>query len=101
VPGKRVAIHLRLDAVDRMVPDIMRGFGAVPKRGAEVGGILIGTIQPGKVQIDDFEPIPCSYSRGPSYLLTQSEKATFDDVCRRRSKEIVGYYRSHTRDGLA
>jgi len=103
-PGQPVVIQLSIDVVDRMSADILRGFGAVPKRGAEVGGILIGTTQPGKVntvRIEDFEAIPCTYSRGPSYLFTDAERALFNEVCQRRSAEIVGYYRSHTRDGLA
>ena len=102
-PGQPV-IHLSINVVDRMSGDILRGFGAVPKRGAEVGGILIGTTQPGKVnavRIEDFEVIPCTYSRGPSYLLTDAERTLFNEVCQRRNAEIVGYYRSHTRDGLA
>jgi hypothetical protein len=114
VPGRPVVIHLRLDVVDRMSVDILRGFGAVPKRGAEVGGILVGTITPGNpagdastVRIEDFEAVPCKYVRGPSYLLTEYERMLFDEVCERRSPEnaghtyAVGYYRSHTRDGLA
>ncbi len=103
-PGQPVVIHLSVDVVDRMGADILRGFGAVPKRGAEVGGVLIGTTQRGDVhtiRIEDFEAIPCTYSRGPSYLLTDAERALFEEVCQRRSAEIVGYYRSHTRDGLA
>ena len=43
VPGQPVIVHLRLDVVDRLAAEVMRGFGAVPKRGAEVGGVLIGT----------------------------------------------------------
>ncbi len=109
VPGKPVAIHLRLDVVDRMSVDILRGFGAVPKRGAEVGGVLAGTIEPGEitnVRIEDFEAIPCKYVRGPSYLLTEYERMLFDEVCERRSPKnagktyAIGYYRSHTREGL-
>ncbi len=56
----------------------MRGFGSVPKRGAEVGGFLIGTIRPGVpaiVRIDDFEPVACEYRRGPSYLFTEEDGA--------------------------
>lgn len=102
--GQPVVIQLNIDLVDRLGADILRGFGAVPKRGAEVGGILIGTIQPGAistVRIDDFEAVPCSYARGPSYLLTEEERVSFDAACQSRGKDIVGYYRSHTRDGLA
>ncbi len=114
VPGRPVVIHLRLDVVDRMAADILRGFGAVPKRGAEVGGILVGTITQGNapgdvstIRIEDFEAVPCKYVRGPSYLLTEYERMLFDEVCERRGPEngghtyAVGYYRSHTRDGLA
>lgn len=110
VPGKRVAIHLRLEVIDRMSVDILRGFGAVPKRGAEVGGVLAGTIEAGEitiVRIEDFEAVPCKYVRGPSYLPTEYERMLFDEVCERRSVKngghtyAVGYYRSHTREGLS
>jgi hypothetical protein len=104
VPGKPLVIQLNVDMVDRMGADILRGFGAVPKRGAEVGGILIGVTQPGDIntiRIDDFEALPCTYARGPSYLLTDAERAVFDQACLRRRAEIVGYYRSHTREGFA
>jgi hypothetical protein len=111
--GQPVAIHLRLEVVDRMAADILRGFGSVPKRGAEVGGILVGVITPGNqpgdvsiVRIEDFEPVPLKYVRGPSFLLTEYERMLFDEVCERRSPQnggrtyAVGYYRSHTRDGF-
>ena len=104
VPGQPVAIHLSIDVVDRMGADMLRGFGAVPKRGAEVGGVLIGSITDGQVRtvrVDDFEAIPCTYARGPSYLLTDAERARFEETCRRRSAGVVGYYRSHTREGLS
>jgi len=105
VPGKPVAVHLRLDVVDRLAAEFLRGLGAVPKRGAEVGGVLLGSTEPGWakdtsiVRVDDFEPVPCSYARGPSYLLTDDDRKLFDEVCRLRNP--VGYYRSHTREGLS
>lgn len=43
-PRKPQIVRLSLDAVDRMQQDVMRGFGAVPRRGAEVGGVLIGSV---------------------------------------------------------
>ncbi|MBZ5601977.1 MAG: hypothetical protein LAO79_06700 [Acidobacteriia bacterium] len=110
VPGKPVTVHLHLDVVDRMLAEVMRGFGAVPKRGAEVGGVLIGSIEHGDhsiVRIEDFEPVECDYKRGPSYLFTDTEAAAFQQAVRRwqpdatRPDYAVGFYRSHTRDGLA
>jgi hypothetical protein len=110
VPGQPVAVHLHLDVVDRLLAEIMRGFGAVPKRGAEVGGLLIGTVQPGDpaiVRVEDFESIECDYKRGPSFVLVDADRAAFEDACARwrpdesRSAYAVGYFRSHTRDGLS
>src|SRR5258708_32563511 len=86
----------------------MRGFGSVPKRGAEVGGFLIGTIRPGVpaiVRIDDFEPAACEYRRGPSYQFTEEDSAALEDGWRRLQPSVspsaypVGVFRSHTRGG--
>jgi hypothetical protein len=121
-PRQSVVVHLRLDAVDRLAAEIMRGFGSVPKRGAEVGGFLVGTIRPGPaiasgaamapsvaaiVTIDDFEPIACEYRRGPSFLFTKEDSAGLEDTWRRLQPDVspgayaVGYFRSHTRDGFS
>jgi len=110
VPGQSVVVHLRLDVVDRLAAEVMRGFGSVPKRGAEIGGFLIGTIRPGVpaiVRIDDFEPIACEYRRGPSYQFTEEDDAALEEGWGRFQPSVspsaytVGYFRSHTRDGFA
>jgi hypothetical protein len=109
VSGQPVVVHLRLDVVDRLAAEVMRGFGSVPKRGAEVGGFLIGTIRPGApaiVRVDDFEPVACEYRRGPSYLFTEEDGVALEDGWRRFQPSVsplaytVGYFRSHTRDGF-
>lgn len=109
VPDSPVVIRIHLDVIDRLGPEVMRGFGAVPKRGAEVGGVLLGTIEPGRrpvVRIEDFEPVACAYKRGPSYLFTEGDAQAFEDAVERwrpggsHPAYAVGFYRSHTRDGL-
>jgi hypothetical protein len=115
VEGQPVTIHLHLEVVDRLGPEIMRGFGAVPKRGAEVGGLLLGAIEQEAaedgvrtvVRIEDFEPVACDYKRGPSFVLTEEDGALFEEACARWQPDgsqpayAVGYYRSHTRDGMS
>ena len=110
VPGQSVVVHLRLDVVDRLAAEVMRGFGSVPKRGAEIGGFLIGTIRPGMpafVRIDDFEPVACEYRRGPSYQFTEDDGVALEETWQRLqpsaspSAYTVGYFRSHTRDGFS
>ncbi len=108
-PGKTFAVRLSFDVVDRMLQDVMRGFGAVPKRGAEVGGVLLGRVSKGEktiVIIDDFETVPIEYKRSPSFLLSDEDGKAFDGVVQRTRSGAdpllrpVGYFRSNTREGV-
>ena len=105
VPGK--SIRISLDVVDRLQQDVMRGFGAVPRRGAEIGGVLLGSAyDDGSVAVEEYELIPIEYKRGPSYLLSVEDvgafEATVDELRKKSGDGIrpVGYFRSHTRDGV-
>ncbi|MBM3754294.1 MAG: hypothetical protein FJW38_09975 [Acidobacteria bacterium] len=108
---KAVSVQIQFDIVDRILLEVMKGFGSVPKRGAEVGGILLGTTERNKlgellVKIEDFEPVNCDHAQGPSYVLSESDRDAFDEACERwqrgpdRRIYAVGYYRGHTRDGV-
>lgn len=110
VPGKPVAVHLRFDVIDRLQLEVMRGFGAVPRRGAEIGGVLLGHSlegEPATVYIDDFEVVQCEYRNGPTFQLSETDLIQFDQVLERWKPEAspalypVGFYRSTTRDELA
>src|SRR5262245_34792405 len=82
VPEKPVAVHLHFDVIDRMSPEILRGLGALKRRGAEVGGLLLGKVQPGAPQtitIEDFEPVPTEYLTGPSYNLSSKDLLVLED----------------------
>lgn len=109
VPDKSVTIYIDFDLVDRLGHEIMRGFGAVPKRGAEVGGILLGSAEMGDrmvVRIEDFVGIPCEHLHGPSYVLSEKDMQSFDQALERcrlapgKPLYAVGYYRSNTREVL-
>jgi hypothetical protein len=109
IPGQSLVIRMRLDLIDRLEAEIKRGFLAVPRGGAEVGGILIGAFCPGDpamVNIDDFALVPCAYQSGPSFLLSEEDEAAFEETFKRwqpsasSSSYAVGYFRSHTREGF-
>ncbi|MEZ5351726.1 MAG: hypothetical protein R2762_03755 [Bryobacteraceae bacterium] len=110
VPGKPVSVQLEIDLVDRLLQEIMRGFGVVPRRGVEMGGILWGSVQVSaegyRVVVEDFEPVPCQHSKGPAWLLCDEEQVLFEDTLARwahaegKRTFAVGFYRSHTREGL-
>jgi len=106
-PGKPVSISIEFDVIDRLNFDIMKGYGAVPKRGAEVGGILLGTAEPGDrlvVKIEDFVTVPCEHLRGPSYILSDSDMTRFGEALDQwtpapdKRIHAVGYFRSSTRN---
>jgi hypothetical protein len=107
-PSKKTVVYLDFDVVDRLNFDVMKGFGAVPRRGAEVGGILLGTVETGEttvVRIEDAIAVACEYLRGPSYILSEADLGRFDEIASRYddgggAKTVVGYYRSNTRDTL-
>lgn len=110
VPGKPLTVEIDFDAVDNILMEVMQGFGAVPRRGVEVGGILLGKAEGGDsrmVRVADFEPVLCEHARGPSYLLSEADRRRFRETLERWGPEAanrlyaVGMFRSHTRDGLA
>ncbi len=112
--GKPIEVRVEFDVIDRMSAEVMRGFGSVPKRGAEVGGILLGSVErAGKlvVHIQDFLVVACDYRRGPSYQLTNTDTQRFADAITEAGQPSlsvgpglesrpIGYFRSHTRDGM-
>jgi hypothetical protein len=111
VEGKPYEIRLALDVVDRLNPEVMRGFGAVRRRGTEVGGILLGSIEPTGdhhilITVQDFELVSCEYAFGPSYQLSPDDLQRFRtslakfDPSSGKPVYTVGFFRSHTRDGL-
>jgi len=106
VPGKEISIQLSLDVVDRLQQDVMRGFGAVPRRGAEVGGVLLGTVASAgpAVRVQNYVLVPIEYKHGPSYRLSENDLDAFQAAVRKsRDEKIlrpIGYFRSHTRDGV-
>ena len=107
---KPISVQLQFDVVDRILLEVMRGFGAVPKRGAEVGGILLGTAEMHGdrivVNVEDFEAVDCDHASGPSFILSEDDQAAFRESMDRwkrgpdRGIYAVGYYRGHTRDGI-
>ena len=96
-------IQIGLDVVGRLGAAIERGLGAGP-RGMEIGGILLGRTLPGfgrAVLVEDFELTPCEHLRGASFTLSPKDRRQLGTRLERRPpREVVGYFRSHTRPGM-
>ena len=114
--GHPVKVSLHFDFVDKLLVEIMKGFGSIPRRGAEVGGLLLGTSQTKDgelyITVQDFHPVACEHAGGPSYHLSAKDVQEFqaavgqwrqtadEDSVEGHRMSVVGHYRSHTRDGL-
>ncbi len=82
----------------------LEAFLSLPRRGAEIGGLLLGRFHPGNpatVSIDALESVPCQYRYGPSYTLSDEDRQQLRELLGRARPEgsptIVGFYRSYTR----
>lgn len=101
-------VRLSYDLVDELNFQAMKGFGAIPRRGAEVGGILTGQVdeRTRTVTVTGFQPIECRHARGPSYILESDELENFARTLARLEaaaedgERAVGFFRSNTRETL-
>ena len=110
VPGKPVSVRLNPEVVGRLGMAIREGFKALPHRGLETGGLLIGRRREVAnhvvVDILDFEPVESEHAAGPSYLLSNADRHLLEARIAAREATakkllIVGFYRSHTRRDFA
>jgi hypothetical protein len=102
-----VSVHMHLDTVDGIARDTLGGFTALPKRGAEVGGLLLGHVEPGErpvVWIDRYQRIECAHHFGPQFVLDDDEREALEraaaSIAQDSELTVVGFYRSHTRSGF-
>lgn len=88
---------------DRIAGYVTEAYKSLPRRGAETGGLLLGGVRLGPVIdifITGFEPVPCDYLFGPSFIISDAVLAEFRHAAARHpAAEVIGYYRSHTRKG--
>ncbi len=85
---------------------VMDGFYKIPHGGIEVGGVLYGRSDGNLVRIEAFRPLACEYAAGPSFSLSERDRAALarlldpaGDVDL-RGMVPVGWYHSHTRSEL-
>jgi TonB family protein len=105
--GSPVSVHMHPDAVDGLVRDVSEGFKSLPRRGLEVGGLLLGRIESGDrptVWIERYQRISCEHQFGPQFILDDSDKAELEKaagaILAGGELAVVGLYRSHTREGF-
>jgi proteasome lid subunit RPN8/RPN11 len=88
----RVLDDIRLAVVD--------AFFSLPRGGAEIGGILLGTHEPGRVVICDYLALECEHATGPSFTLSSNDEAQLSKLLASSRGKVAGWYHSHTRSEI-
>ena len=108
VAQKPVSVRVDLHMATRLDRKVRGAVWSLSAQGSEIGGVLLGSVgrgSPAVVTLDDFELIPCDYVRGPLYKLGTQDQERFARCVAERSSagglKVVGFFRSHTRPGLA
>lgn len=86
-------VVIRRQAVEGIQQEINEAFAALPHRGLETGGILLGRREQDRIVVEDFEPVPSEHRYGPSYR--------FSDVDCKLLQETVDWFRGGAQPGLA
>jgi hypothetical protein len=95
--NRKLSIHLSLDVVSQLGLSAMEAYKSVPRRGLEVGGLLLGHRENGSIYIQGFEPVESEHRTGPSYKLSDVDVIHLDEALARHP-DAVGIYRTQTRD---
>ena len=77
----KFAIHMAPEVIGGLGTESRMAFKRVPRRGLEIGGILLGRrCSDGDVTtfwIDGFQPIESEHRTGPSYIMSDSITSRF------------------------
>jgi proteasome lid subunit RPN8/RPN11 len=84
---------------------VMDAFFSLPRGGAEIGGLLLGSWDGGRVAITGYEALDCQHALGPSFTLSPHDQAQLAELiaaARRNppNRQPVGWYHSHTRSEI-
>jgi hypothetical protein len=105
--GSPFSVHMHIRAVNGIERDIIDGFGSLPRRTLEIGGLLLGRVESGDraiVWVEQYQPIACNHRFGPQFVLDDEDAVALENaaaaILQAGELAVVGLYRSHTRSGF-
>ena len=84
---------------------VMDAFFSLPRGGAEIGGILLGTFENARLVITGYAALDCEHAYGPSFTLSPPDEARLEQLLSTHANlagglRPVGWYHSHTRSEI-
>ena len=105
VPECPFTIETSARVLDDIRLAVTDAFFSLPRGGAEIGGILLGSYRGDKLVIADYSALECEHAYGPSFQLSPPDEerltqllATHDGCA--GGLRPVGWYHSHTRSEI-
>jgi len=93
-----VSLYLKPDVVKRVCRDALEAFEAAPRRGLEIGGILLGEVAnkngAEEIRIAGCEAVESEHRWGSGYRLSDEDVSRLDRTVHERPG-VVGIYRTH------
>ncbi len=101
-----ITIDYSLVVIEEIRFEVAQGLQRFSRGGLEVGGVLYGTRDGRKVRVQAMRPIECEHKQGPSFLLSDPDRATLEAQLREQDPGLeglicVGWFVSHTRGEIA
>ncbi|MDE3165303.1 MAG: hypothetical protein KGN36_05815 [Acidobacteriota bacterium] len=105
VPACAFAIEYAPQVFDDIRLAVVDAFCSLPRGGAEIGGLLMGRWQDGRLTIAGYAPLECEHAHGPSFTLSANDEARLRELIDRSPADFpgmlpVGWYHSHTRSEI-
>ena len=95
-PAVGWSVNLSPEVLSRLQIDALEAFKALPRRGLEIGGLLLGRAGSSQIYIEGYVPVESGHHSGPSYRLSESDRAAFAAAFEEHPG-TVGIYRTQTR----
>jgi proteasome lid subunit RPN8/RPN11 len=98
-------IEYSLRALDDIRLAVVDAFFSLPRGGAEIGGVLLGTHLNRRLVIADYVALDCEHAYGPSFALSPRDQDRLSELLASAERnpdrlKPVGWYHSHTRSEI-
>lgn len=105
IEGTPLHIEYSTSVMEELRQAAEQGFQKIPHGGVEVGAILFGKHEGSVVRICEWRPIECSHAKGPSFVLSDKDRAALRETISGAAAELpgfqpVGWFHTHTRSEI-
>jgi proteasome lid subunit RPN8/RPN11 len=98
--GAPIRYRVRAGPLESIRIAVSEAFFSVPRGGAEIGGILLGKWELGRLTISSYKPLDCEHAFGPSFTVSPRDRAQLTELItsiNASCEQVAGWYHSLTR----